>query len=399
MAKTDAGEELPVQRVRAWVVDAALPLWLTRGIDGTRGGFAEALNLDGSPLPDLPKRLRVQARQIYVSSHAALLKLSPDALAAAWAGYEFMTRHGWHREGGWIHLFDPRGAVLDATRDSYDHAFALLALSWFYRATGEGSALDWIERTLHFLDTTLADGTGAYRESHPLPSPVPPRRQNPHMHLFEAMLSLHAATGDRQFLERATKLYELFKTRFFDANRGILLEYFGADWKPLSGPADAVVEPGHHCEWVWLLDKFERLTGENTAGERRALLDFALRHGRDPASGLLVDELFADGRVRQGSMRSWPQCEALKARLVSLERGETAARADVAHFANGLLDRYLAVKPAGLWQDCFGADGAPLTAQVPASTLYHLFLAFAELLRVAGAVPTGPGDAVPLDPP
>jgi hypothetical protein len=33
---------------------------------------------------------------------------------------------------------------------------------------------------------------------------------------------------------------------------------------------------------------------------------------------------------------------------------------------------------------------------VPASTLYHVFLAFAELLRVARAVPTGPGDAVPL---
>jgi mannose-6-phosphate isomerase len=237
----------------------------------------------------------------------------------------------------------------------------------------------------------LADDAGAYQEQVPA---ALPRRQNPHMHLFEAMLGLHAATGDRQFLDRAAKFLELFRSRFFDAKRGILLEYFDEDWTPLAD--SAVVEPGHHCEWVWLLDKFDRLTGENTAKERSALLAFALRHGRDPKSGMLVDELFPDGRIKLPSMRSWPQCEALKAHLVSLERGERAAKEDVAHFAEGLLDRYLATLPLGLWQDRFGPEGEPLTAQVPASTLYHVFLAFAELLRVARAVPTGPGDAVPL---
>src|SRR5262249_49723628 len=162
---------------------------------------------------------------------------------------------------------------------------------------------------------------------------------------------------------------------FYDPQRGILLEYFADDWTPLEGAETEVVEPGHHAEWVWLLDKFERLTGEATAAERRSLLDFAMRHGRDPASGLFVDDLARAGGVKRSSMRCWPQCEALKARLVSLERGEQAAAADVAHFANGLLDRYLGVSPAGLWQDRFAADGKPMAEQVPASTLYHVFLA------------------------
>jgi mannose-6-phosphate isomerase len=351
------------------------------------------MSLDGKPLLHLPKRLRVQARQIYVASHAALLNLSPAARAAAEAGYAFITEHGWHPDGGWVHLFAPDGTVKDATRDAYDHAFALMALGWYYRATGDGSALDWIERTLAFLDTQLADGTGAYLEQLPSTSP---RRQNPHMHLFEAMLSLYAATGDKLFLERAGRLFELFKARFFDPDRGILHEYFDDNWRPLSGPEDAVVEPGHHCEWVWLLDKFERLTEENTARERSALSHFALRHGRDAATGLLIDELYPDGRVKLGSMRCWPQCEGLKAQLVAVERGELAALPDAARFAQGLLDHYLAVTPSGLWQDRFTADGAPLSTQVPASTLYHVFLAFAELLRVAEAVPTGPADAVPV---
>jgi mannose/cellobiose epimerase-like protein (N-acyl-D-glucosamine 2-epimerase family) len=395
MVQIDASGELPVPQVKAWL-DLTLPFWLVRGVDGPQGGFFEALSLDGTPLTTLPKRLRVQARQIYVSCHAALLGFSADALPAARAGYEFMTRHGWHQEGGWVHLFDPGGRVIDTKRDAYDHAFALLALSWFYRATGDGSALDWIERTLAFIDRDLVHPAGGFHESIPAEGPAPLRRQNPHMHLFEAMLSLHAATGDRQFLDRATRLCALFKERFFDAKRGILLEYFDADWKPLAGK-NAVVEPGHHCEWVWLLDKFERLTGESTGTERQALLDFAMRHGRDPASGLLMDELNPDGTPRLTTMRAWPQCEGMKAKLASLERGELAAAADARHFAKGLLDRYLAVKPLGIWQDRFDAAGRGLTPQVPASTLYHVFLAFAELLRVAGAVPSGAADAVPLD--
>ena len=37
----------------------------------------------------------------------------------------------------------------------------------------------------------------------------------------------------------------------------------------------------------------------------------------------------------------------------------------------------------GCWHDAFDADGRPLTSTVPASTLYHVFLAFAEVLRLA----------------
>jgi N-acylglucosamine 2-epimerase/mannose-6-phosphate isomerase len=49
-----------------------------------------------------------------------------------------------------------------------------------------------------------------------------------------------------------------------------------------------------------------------------------------------------------------------------------------------LLERYLAHTPHGTWVDAFDAGGAPTAEFIPASTLYHVFLAFAELLRVSG---------------
>ena len=378
--------QLPVERVRAWMQDVALPFWLSRGLDSEQGGFVEALALTGERIPGLAKRVRVQARQIYVMSHAAQLGWSSDkSLAAAREGYRFLMAHAVHPDGGFVHLLEADGRVRDPQRDTYDHAFILLALSWFYRASKEPDALAAIGRTLRFIDTQLAQPDGSFLESLP---PATPRRQNPHMHLFEAMLSLYEATGEKDFLSRAGRIFALFTTRFFDAKRGVLVEYFDERWRPMPSPEGDVIEPGHHCEWVWLLDKYERLTGTDTSAPRRALFDFALRHGRDPQTRLLVDEIGPDGRKIKATMRSWPQTEALKASLVFLQRGESWALAEAALFATGLLDRYCGVTPAGLWQDQFSPEGAPLTKNVPASTYYHLFLAFAELLRVAGTLST-----------
>ena len=57
-----------------------------------------------------------------------------------------------------------------------------------------------------------------------------PRRQNPHMHLLEALLALHVATGEKNWLRRAGALVDLFKRRFVDPQTGALIEFFGEDW-------------------------------------------------------------------------------------------------------------------------------------------------------------------------
>jgi mannose/cellobiose epimerase-like protein (N-acyl-D-glucosamine 2-epimerase family) len=381
------GASIPsaVGKAEAWLVDAALPLWLTMGVDRRHGGFEESLTLAGERIPEQNKRVRVQARQIYAASHAAALGLHSDALAAARHGFEFLTAKAWHPEGGWVHLLSATGEVRDAKRDTYDHAFVLLALAWYYRASGDNSALNWIERTVAALDNRLADGTGAFFESLPRAAP---RRQNPHMHCFEAMLALFEATGESSFAARARQIHTLVCERFFDRTHGALREFYGEDWKPLTGVEGMIVEPGHHCEWVWLLDKFETLTAIDTGALRRALLDFAFAHGKHAETGLLIDQVSVKGQQLLTSQRLWPQTEAVKALLTLVERGETLAWAGVDGFTTGLLARYLRTEPPGLWHDHFDASGGLLSKFVPASSLYHLFVAFTELTRVARSAST-----------
>ena len=47
-----------------------------------------------------------------------------------------------------------------------------------------------------------------------------------------------------------------------------------------------------------------------------------------------------------------------------------------------LLDQYLSTPIPAVWLERFTADGQPDADDVPASTLYHIFLAFSEVLRL-----------------
>ena len=243
-----AGERESVAAARRWAIDQALPLWATTGFDAVRGGFQERLNLDGSADLSCPRRTMVQARQIYVYSHAAILGWHPDAKQIVLRGLDFMQSacHAPDGAPGYVHMLTANGEIADATRDTYDHAFVLLALAWAARATGDRQIHGLIDGALAFLDEHLTHADGAFYES--MPTRLP-RRQNPHMHVLEAMLALHENVAHVQALPRARRIVALLEDRFLDAQTQTLREFFDEDWRPLPGAAGDHIEPGHHAEW------------------------------------------------------------------------------------------------------------------------------------------------------
>src|SRR5262249_24462459 len=58
--------------LRDWLFDCALPLWWRVGADHDRGGFYEAIALDGTPVAG-PQRARTIARQAYSYCEAGRL--------------------------------------------------------------------------------------------------------------------------------------------------------------------------------------------------------------------------------------------------------------------------------------------------------------------------------------
>jgi len=368
---------------RDFAANVVLPLCRDRFFDAAHGGFHERLDLARDPLPVGHKRLLVQCRQLYVLSHAAVLG-DASGHAAAEAGYAFLRRH-YHdrRQGGWFFKVSPEGKPLDTSKDLYGHAFVLFALAWLHRAFGAPDAIMLARDTMDVLQRRLAAPSGGFWEqaSEDWQPETGYRRQNPHMHLLEATLALFEATGEASWLEAAAALVALFRERFYDAATATLGEHFARDWSPDPHRGNAV-EPGHHFEWVWLLHAWRRLSGRAEADEpAEQLFQTALRHGFDPATGGIPDEIARDGSVLQGTRRIWPVTEAIKAHAARVEAGhaEDAAGADrlIGHLFRDFL------RPAeSRWIERLARDGAPLQTDLPGSTPYHLFQAAAEAARV-----------------
>jgi mannose/cellobiose epimerase-like protein (N-acyl-D-glucosamine 2-epimerase family) len=362
-----------VGALKTLMIDHSLPLWSKEGWDGTAGGFVDRLDQAGSADHLAPKRVFVQARQIYCFAKAAQLGWYPDGREIALRGLEYLLAKAKASDGkpGFVHTLTPDGTVLDPLRDTYDHAFVLLALTSAYALDRDAQILREINAVCAFLESQLRSPHGGFVEG--LPASLP-RRQNPHMHLFESMIAAFDVTLDPVFQNRAGDLFALFLTNLYDKQKKVLGEYFEDDWSRIEPVS---VEPGHQAEWVWLLKGFERITGCPTARFRAELLASALRY-RDEATGCLVDEGDAVGVVKRQSRRLWPQTEIAKAWIAQAESGEAGA-ADQARAALSRLERhYLSHPVAGGWYDQFDRDGNSLVTTIPASSFYHVLCAVVE---------------------
>src|SRR2546423_4355858 len=214
-----------VARLKLRMIDHCLPLWSTEGWDDSTGGFIDRLDPHGRADALAPRRVFVQARQIYCFAKAAQMGWYPDGRAIALKGLEHLLAKAKCPDGkpGFVHILTPEGTVLDPLRDSYDHAFVLLALATVYGLDRDAQIRSEIDALCHFVDTQLRSPHGGVHEGLPVSLP---RRQNPHMHLFEAMIAAFDATHDIVFQNRAGNFFSLFLANLYDKQRQELVGHF-----------------------------------------------------------------------------------------------------------------------------------------------------------------------------
>ncbi len=326
--------------VRAWLFDDALPLWASAGLDRVHGGSVEALDLDGHDAAKAFKRTRVQARQVYAFSYAAMLGWEGPARASAEHCWRFLKAHGQREDGAWIRLIGRDGRALDTTADAYDIATTLFGLAYRARA-GDATARTEAHRSLDALERTLGCEAGGFRAAEDDPSLL----LNPHMHLLEAAVEL-AADGEARFAELTEQLLKLFRERLFEHRQGVLFERYGEGWARPE-PAVQSIWPGHLYEWCWLLSRCGAVLGVDLKAEARALHGFAEAHGLDPETRLADDGLDGEGLVPRRTSRCWAQTEALRAQLALFEHQGIDTRARIAETTGLLLDHYLDLQPRG----------------------------------------------------
>ncbi len=164
---------------------------------------------DGQQFSDDLLRFRVQPRQVYVFAHATELKLIDGRhqvcaaidkgfahFGSPSAGYRFSLSKGSDNNSDAINL--------------YEQAFALLGFAWHYKLTSDNQSLVAMEAIYQHISTDLWDTKwdGFFLTK----GNDVNKGQNPHMHLFEALMVSYEHTDNPVWLERASTIYQLFHT-------------------------------------------------------------------------------------------------------------------------------------------------------------------------------------------
>lgn len=369
------------QRLDDWLDVSALPLWWSLGADHQWGGYHDSLSLTGRPVVG-PRRARVQMRQVYVYAAAGASGWNGPWLQAMEHGLAFFEGRFRRSDGLFRSAVNDRGAPVDDAATLYDQAFALLGWATGARVTLRPDFEAKASELLAVIRSERRCPAGGFFESGERTN-----QSNPHMHMLEAALAWMEAGGGPAWEAFAREIVDLALSRFVDAERGYVREFFDPQWRPAVGESGRLVEPGHQFEWAWLLGRWSKLAGDPAAVEAAIALFQNGVSGVDPHRGVAVDALNDDLQVRSSRARLWPQTERLKAALLLAELDPVRGHIYEAHAvaaARSLL-LYLGAPAPGVWRDKLFADGSWKEEPAPASSLYHIAGAVWELRRTQTA--------------
>ncbi|MEP5937214.1 MAG: AGE family epimerase/isomerase [Erythrobacter sp.] len=356
---------------QSWMKDQAFPFWAERG-PNPDGGFFERLDLNGIGIVGEDSRVRVQARMAISFTIAAEMGWEPvRARALAQRALGVLVADCRRPDGLYGKMVRPGIGLSDDTGMAYDSAFALLAFAMAYRAFESSHALQAGQELSRAIDQHLMCSTGEGGAREVLPAPII-RTQNPHMHLTEASLAWHQASGDSRALQRAKDIIQFVETRFFREDLGLLVEEFEVS------DSENRCEVGHMFEWVWILGQMRHTDGGAPMPLIDALYAGAMRSIEPFDYVPLAQNL--DGQVLQPKQRTWAVAEKLKAHITHWRLHDDLASAEeIVRTGQMLFVDHIDAALPGAWNDVIDPQRKLLATDITPATGYHLFQAFQEL--------------------
>ena len=365
---------------RDWLLEKAAPLWSTVGRTSTQL-FAERILFNGDH-EEAPYRVFVQARHIFSFVEIGRMGWDGPWRELISGTIDVLLNQSKRNDGFYVHSLNSAGHVHDGRADLYDQAFVLFALGKAGETLSRPELFDEAKSLIETLDHHWALPAGGYSEGEIVNPDI--RRQNPHMHLLEAFLTLAQASGQEHFYHHATKMASLCRDHFIDAQTGALTEYFDTDWRPVNGVNGRIVEPGHCFEWAWLFEKMAEKGWRDGEMISDRLVQFARKSGIDRRRNVAINEVLLEGLEHKKSARLWPQTERLKAATARYKRTKSSIELNEVFLSDLGLRQYFLRNEPGLWRDKFNANGTwEKEPAAPGSSFYHITCGYSEIVALA----------------
>ncbi len=142
-----------VKEMEEELVANILPFWMDKMTDQTHGGFYGRITGTEKLMPEAEKGAILNARILWTFSSAYRLLKKEEYLTTATRAKRFIIDHFYDKEyGGVFWSLDYKGHPLDKKKQIYALGFAIYGLSEFHRATGDKEALDYAIRLFESIE-------------------------------------------------------------------------------------------------------------------------------------------------------------------------------------------------------------------------------------------------------
>ena len=346
-----------------------LPFWKSLR-DEEHGGYYGYMDFDLNLDKKAEKGCILNSRILWFFSQAAMTLEDSSLLPYARHAYAFLRETCLDRDHGgvyWSLTYD--GQPLDSTKHTYNQAFAIYALSAYYRLTGEEEALTLARGLFRLIEERCTDQGGYLeaftRDFRPASNEklsengvLAERTMNTLLHVFEGYSGLYQAAGDPIVAAAMSRILDTYAEKIYDPERRRQKVFFDRSYRSLID----LTSYGHDIESSWLMDWGCGLLGDPELAAKIAAIDSAL-------AGSVLEAAF-DGQslanecergTVDGSRVWWVQAEALLGFVNEWEkhRTRTEFRDGAASLWHYITEKVADRRPGGEWFWRLDAGGVP----------------------------------------
>lgn len=368
------------------------PFWLGL-MDEQYGGFYGYMDYDLNLNKKAEKGCILNSRILWFFSEAALETKDPACRKAADHAFEFLMNHCVDELNGgvyWSVTYD--GKPLDTTKHTYNQAFAIYALSSYYRLTGNLQALSMATKLFYIIEDNCTDDVG-YLEAFTVDwrpesneklsenGVMADKTMNTLLHVFEGYSGLLQAVRFPELEKAMRRILDIYMDDIYDPDLHRQKVFFDKEYNSIID----LYSYGHDIESSWLIDWGCKLLGDTALSERIGKINSTLAQA-------IYQNAYRDHSVINECERGindltrvwWVQAESVLGFVNEYEKSGdpkyAAAAADVWHY---ICDKLVDKREGSEWFWSVDNDGHPFHKPIvePWKCPYHNGRMCLELMR------------------
>lgn len=238
-----------------------LPFWMKLR-DSEYGGYYGYMDFDLNVDKKAEKGCILNSRILWFFSETALLTGRKDLRSEADHAYHFLIGHCLDKTNGgvyWSLTYD--GQPLDTTKHTYNQAFAIYALSAYYRLTGNPNVLELARNLFGLIEEKCTDEEGYLEaftkdwkpESNEKLSEngvMAAKTMNTLLHVFEGYAGLYQAAKAPMVEKAMRRILDIYINQVYSPELQRQLVFFDEHYNSIID----LYSYGHDIESSWLID-------------------------------------------------------------------------------------------------------------------------------------------------